>query len=133
MDRATLWHYPVVGYSTRYMSQTTIGKYGVGAKLAALNFGKRMIDVWSRQSETQPWLHVHFDLDDAIEAERDEDDAGVGIAEPVRDLPEKDLPIADQRDIAIVWRGPYRFHHQIPRCDGHASWPWLRHSRTSPL
>ena len=104
MDRATLWHYPVVGYSTRDMSQTTIGKYGVGAKLAALNFGKR-IDVWSRQSETQPWLHVHFDLDDAIEAERDEDDAGVGIAEPVRDLPEKDLRelLPEGAGTLVVW------------------------------
>ena len=104
MDRATLWHYPVVGYSTRYMSATTIGKYGVGAKLAALNFGKR-IDVWSRQSESQPWLHVHFDLDTAVEAERDGDDAGAGIAEPVRDLPEDDLKelLPEGSGTLVVW------------------------------
>src|SRR5206468_582783 len=47
MDRDTLHHYLQLGFSTRYMSKKTIGKYGVGAKLAALNFGRRM-DVWSR-------------------------------------------------------------------------------------
>ena len=90
MDRDTLWHYPVVGYSTRYMSTTTIGKYGVGAKLAALNFGKR-INVWSRQAADQPWLHVHYDLDEAIEAEKDGDTEGAGIAEPIVELPPDDL------------------------------------------
>ncbi len=90
MDRDTLWHYPVVGYSSRYMSTTTIGKYGVGAKLAALNFGKR-IEVWSRQAADQPWLHVHYDLDEALEAEKDGDTEGAGIAEPVTEPLPRDL------------------------------------------
>jgi DNA topoisomerase VI subunit B len=70
MDSYTLHHYLVVGFSTRYMRSDTIGKYGVGAKLAALNIGRR-IDVWSREHATRPWLHVDFDLDDALEQERD--------------------------------------------------------------
>jgi hypothetical protein len=68
MEEETLQHYLQVGFSTRYMSTETIGKYGVGAKLAALNFGKR-IDVWSRTSEHEPWLHESFDLDEALESE----------------------------------------------------------------
>lgn len=75
MDLDTLWHYPVVGFSTRYMRTDTIGKYGVGAKLAALNFGRRL-DVWSRQSASGPWMHVYFDLDEALDEERN----GVGHA-----------------------------------------------------
>ncbi len=69
MDHDTLHHYLQLGFSTRYMSKDTIGKYGVGAKLAALNFGRR-IDVWSRTSAGEAWRHVLFDLDDALERER---------------------------------------------------------------
>lgn len=61
MDLETLHHYPQIGFSTRYMSSTTIGKYGVGAKLAALNFAERL-DVWSRTSQEDEWRHVFFDL-----------------------------------------------------------------------
>jgi Histidine kinase-, DNA gyrase B-, and HSP90-like ATPase len=81
MDVDTLWHYPVIGFSTRYMRTDTIGKYGVGAKLAALNFGRR-IDVWSRQSASVPWMHVHFDLDDALAAEQEAGNGNAGIEHP---------------------------------------------------
>lgn len=81
MDADTLHHYLVIGYSTRWMRSDTIGKYGVGAKLAALNFGRR-IDVWSRQSPDEPWLHVHFDLDEALQEEKQEQGGAVGIDAP---------------------------------------------------
>ena len=48
--RDVLQHYLQLGYSTRYMSTTTIGKFGVGAKLGALSFARR-IDVWSRTED----------------------------------------------------------------------------------
>ena len=67
MDYETLFHY-LQGFSTRYMSKATIGKYGVGAKLAALNYAKA-IDVWSRVDSAGPWLHVSFDLTRTIEEE----------------------------------------------------------------
>jgi hypothetical protein len=73
-----LQHYLQLGYSTRYMSTETIGKYGVGAKLAALNFAER-IDVWSRSDE-RGWGHVYFDLEEALEAEERGD--SIEIAEP---------------------------------------------------
>lgn len=69
MDLDTLHHYLVIGFSTRYMGTNTIGKYGVGAKFAALNFGRR-IDVWSRNSVDGAWLHTEFDLDDALRLEQ---------------------------------------------------------------
>jgi len=62
MSAEVLSRYLQIGYSTRYMSTNTIGKYGVGAKLAALSVA-RCIDVWSRESPSEPWLHVNFDLD----------------------------------------------------------------------
>lgn len=80
MNAEILHHYPQIGFSTRYMSKTTIGKYGVGAKLAALNFAERL-DVWSRSSSDEPWQHVYFDL---CEAE--------GVVEPSIEEP-NDEPI----------------------------------------
>lgn len=64
-----LHYYLVIGFSTRYMRKDTIGKYGVGAKFAALNFGKR-VDVWSRDTADGAWLHTEFDLDEAVKAEQ---------------------------------------------------------------
>jgi hypothetical protein len=65
-----LQHYLQLGYSSRYLSTTTIGKYGVGAKLAALNFAER-IDVWSCTSAAEGWLHSCFDLEEALHEEKE--------------------------------------------------------------
>ena len=82
-----LQHYLQLGYSTRYMSETTIGKYGVGAKLAALNFAER-IDVWSCSSEASDWQHVYFDLEEALSNE--EQGLPIEIGKP------DDLPVPDE-------------------------------------
>ncbi len=76
MGKDVLHHYPQIGYSTRYMSTTTIGKYGVGAKLAALNYSERL-DVWSRTTGNQPWMHVYFDLHEAETAAQRGAEAGI--------------------------------------------------------
>lgn len=77
--RDVLQHYLQLGYSTRYMSKKTIGKYGVGAKLAAFNFAER-IDVWSCADPAAGWRHVAFDL---VEAELQEKEGlPVEIGEP---------------------------------------------------
>jgi Histidine kinase-, DNA gyrase B-, and HSP90-like ATPase len=79
MSTDVLQCYPQIGYSTRYMRTDTIGKFGVGAKLAALNFGKRL-DVWSRTTAAEDWQHVYFDLEEALAAEEAGDE--VMIAPP---------------------------------------------------
>ncbi|NKT45367.1 hypothetical protein GS676_21280 [Rhodococcus hoagii] len=86
MPADVLHHYPQIGYSTRYMSTDTIGKFGVGAKLAALNFGRRL-DVWSRTAADEPWLHVSFDLDEAWAAEEE--------GKPITILPPDSEPVPD--------------------------------------
>jgi len=68
MPEEILHHYPQIGFSTRYMRTDTIGKYGVGAKLAALNYAKRF-DVWSRTEKDKPWYHVFLDLEEMLETE----------------------------------------------------------------
>lgn len=103
MNIELLQHYLQVGFSTRYMRTDTIGKYGVGAKLAALNFATH-IDVWSRESEDDPWQMVSFDLNEAIQRERDTGEPPT-VDEPVA----AEIP-ADLADIApkgagtlVVW------------------------------
>ncbi|SFE00891.1 ATP-binding protein [Paracidovorax konjaci] len=102
MPAAILHRYLVLGYSSRYMRSDTIGKYGVGAKLAALNFGRR-IDVWSRDTAGADWLHVHFDLDEALKEEA----AGKSVvlsapapAEPPADLK---LEFPNETGTVVLW------------------------------
>lgn len=97
-----LHRYLVLGYSSRYMRTDTIGKYGVGAKLAALNFG-RCIQVWSRDKADAPWLHVYFDLDEALEAERN--GRAVTLAPPVPGMPSQELQISLPKETGtvVVW------------------------------
>lgn len=87
-----LQNYLVLGYSTRYMSETTIGKFGVGAKLGALNFCTQ-IDVWSRIDGDEPWRHAYFDLDEALQQEQNGE--LVTIAEP------DELPIPEDMEYLL--------------------------------
>lgn len=68
MSADLLQKYLVVGFSTRYMKKDTMGKYGVGAKLAAMNFFQR-IDAWSKNSKGDKWLHSYFDLEEELIAQ----------------------------------------------------------------
>lgn len=102
MSEAILHRYLVIGFSTRYMSTSTMGKYGVGAKLAALNFARR-IDVWSREKSSDSWLHVYLDLDEAIEEEKLGQTAG--IAPPSTHPVPPDLTdlLTESTGTLVVW------------------------------
>jgi len=100
----TLARYLVIGFSTRWMRTDTIGKYGVGAKLAALNFGLR-IDVWSRQSANEAWHRVELDLGEMLEAEKAGNVDAVTIAPPRESAPPLDIvPIPPKgAGTIVVW------------------------------
>ncbi|MEU2448993.1 ATP-binding protein [Streptomyces sp. NPDC012765] len=76
MDDETLQHYLQLGFSKRFMSEKTIGKFGVGAKLAGLSVGMR-IDAWSRVEDSDRIRHVFFDLEEGIEAEKRGEQVGI--------------------------------------------------------
>lgn len=102
MDTDILQHYPQVGFSTRYMRTDTIGKYGVGAKLGALNYGRR-IDVWSRTREEEYWQHVYFDLDETLEQEQRDEDVGIEVPSP-EPVPDDLVPLLPRRSgTVVVW------------------------------
>jgi hypothetical protein len=102
MPPGILQYYPQIGYSTRYMRDDTIGKYGVGAKLAALNFATRF-DVWSRNNNKEKWSHVFLDLSEMLS------DESVGkeffIPEPkVKTIPpDWTEPVKDKTGTIVLW------------------------------
>lgn len=110
MEPDVLQHYLQLGFSTRFMRTDTIGKFGVGAKLAALNFGTR-IDVWSRTTAGDPFLHVYFDLDEALEAEKDGD--MIGIDPPKESRPGEDLldMLPSGTGTLVVWSKVDQLEH----------------------
>jgi hypothetical protein len=102
MAPGVLQFYPQIGYSTRYMREDTIGKYGVGAKLAALNFGKRF-DVWSRNDVADKWSHVFLDLVEMLSQEENNEECY--IPEPKL----KEIPwawtesVQDKTGTIVLW------------------------------
>lgn len=110
MDEYVLHHYLEIGFSTRWMRQDTIGKFGVGAKFAALNFARR-IDVWSRQTEADLWRHVYFDLDEAREQEQQGQEPG--IEAPTVEAPPDDLVhlLPGKTGTLVVWSNVDRLEH----------------------
>lgn len=103
-----LHHYLQIGFSTRYMSTTTIGKYGVGAKLAACNWAQR-VDVWSRTTTEGPWRHVALDLEDSSE-ETSNTDLGI-------DPPDNAAVPADLRQLLPLGPGTLVVWSKIDRLE----------------
>lgn len=105
MDAKVLHHYLQIGFSTRYMKTDGIGKYGVGAKLAALNFGTK-ISVYSRTSAEAPWLRVHFDLNAAI-AEEEKTGRFPTIPTPKPVMPPKryNEVLPEGAGTVVIWAG----------------------------
>jgi hypothetical protein len=95
-----LQHYLQLGYSTRYLSKNTIGKYGVGAKLAAFNFAER-IDVWSCFDLEQGWRHVALDLAEAEHQEKNGDPVEIGQPNQ-QDFPEEFLHLMPEGTGTVV-------------------------------
>jgi hypothetical protein len=63
MSKEVLHRCLVLGFSTRYNSRSGMGRFGVGATLAGISQAKR-IDIFSRDTATEPFLHSYIDLDE---------------------------------------------------------------------
>jgi hypothetical protein len=72
-----------MGYSTRYGKRGSLGRFGVGLKLAGLSLGTR-IDVYSRHHEDEAIHHAFIDLEAIKKGEQVEIEAI-----PVGDWPEE--------------------------------------------
>lgn len=58
-----LAHALSMGYSTRYGQRGSLGRFGVGMKLAGLSLGRR-IDVYTKQAGDDTIRHCYLDLDE---------------------------------------------------------------------
>lgn len=59
-----------MGYSSRYNRRNGLGRFGVGAKLAALSQARR-VDIWTRHAGTGQVYHTYFDLDEINTGEQE--------------------------------------------------------------
>jgi hypothetical protein len=63
MDATILQLSLKLGYSSRYNDRKGMGRFGVGAKLGGISQARR-IDVYSRRTKKDDWLHTYIDLDE---------------------------------------------------------------------
>lgn len=62
-------HTLTMGFSTSYNQRNGLGRFGVGAKLAALSQGKR-VDVYTLPVGSSQIYHTYFDLDEIVTGEQ---------------------------------------------------------------
>jgi hypothetical protein len=102
MSLDVLAYYLQIGFSTRYMSTSTIGKYGVGAKLAALNFCTQ-VDVWSRTDAGEAWQHVGLDLAAIQEQESRGEQPGIDPPQVMEVPADLASMLPDRSGTLVVW------------------------------
>jgi Histidine kinase-, DNA gyrase B-, and HSP90-like ATPase len=61
IDKDIVAHVLSMGYSTRYGQRTSLGRFGVGLKLAGLSLGRR-IDIYTKQVSDPAIWHAYIDL-----------------------------------------------------------------------
>ena len=97
MDYHTLHHSLMLGYSSRYNDRSGMGRFGVGAKMGGISQAKR-IDIYSRQSAGDPWMHTFIDLDDI------ESKSMKYIPEPTEStLPDGCEDLVGDKGTLVVW------------------------------
>jgi hypothetical protein len=97
MNADVLHHCLSLGYSSRYNDRSGIGRFGVGATLAAINQCKR-VDVYSKVAGGQ-WLHTHFDLDEIASKQM----SGIPAPKP-KELPPKFANlVGEQSGTLVLW------------------------------
>lgn len=63
MEREVLHRCLQLGYSSRYNDRSGIGRFGVGATLAAINQCQR-IELYSKTKGSKDWLYTYVDLEE---------------------------------------------------------------------
>jgi len=97
MDIDTLQKCLMLGYSSRYDDRKGMGRFGVGAKMGGISQAKR-IDVWSRETPGDPWLHTYIDLDEIKAGEMEHIDRPMPL-----DLPEGCEDLVGEHGTLVVW------------------------------
>lgn len=99
MPAHILHHCLQLGYSSRFNDRTGIGRFGVGATLAAINQCQK-IEIYSKQMDGD-WLYTYIDLEEITSTPRTME----GIPDPVvKSPPEKyaDL-VSKDKGTLVLW------------------------------
>lgn len=88
-----------LGYSSRYNDRSGIGRFGVGATLAAINQCK-CVEIYSRQSKSDPWLFTFVDLDKVGKGEQ------ASIPVPIaKEIPDKLQKVHNfEKGTLVIWQ-----------------------------
>jgi hypothetical protein len=86
-----------LGYSSRYNDRSGIGRFGVGATLAAINQCKR-VEVYSKEIGKK-WLYTYFDLDEIKSG------AMTGISAPIQKSVPNELAslVGTNSGTLVIW------------------------------
>lgn len=97
MPKKILHHCLQLGYSSRYNDRTGIGRFGVGATLAAIHECQK-VEIYSKQTNAD-WQYTYIDLKEVS------DNKMVSIPEPVvKELPEKYRDLTGtKRGTVVAW------------------------------
>lgn len=111
MDATTLHHCLQLGYSSRYNSRSGIGRFGVGATLAAINQCQR-VEIFSK-IVGGPWLHTYVDIEEIV----GETPQISAIPEPKVQPPPENLYRLTGEDSGtiVVWKKYDRQPHKATR------------------
>lgn len=111
MDPQTLHQCLQLGYSSRYNKRDAIGRFGVGATLAAINQCQR-VELYSKQKGAQ-WLFTYIDIKEILSHEG----VGLGIPEPREVAPPSELSKLAGNDsgTVVIWRKYDRQPHKASR------------------
>lgn len=97
MDEKILHRCLQLGYSSRYNDRSGIGRFGVGATLAAINQCQR-VEVYSKQKGGN-WLYTYADIQEITKSDEQE------ITEPITKAPSKKLAqlAGDDSGTIVLW------------------------------
>lgn len=100
-----------LGYSSDYNRRQRIGRFGVGATLAAINQCQR-VDIYSK-TEGKEWLYTYIDIEEILKQGED----STGIPEPVNKKPPKDLMhlTGTESGTVVIWTKYDRQPHKASR------------------
>lgn len=111
MQSETLHRCLQLGYSSRYNRRHGIGRFGVGATLAAINQCQR-VEIYSK-TEADSWLYTYIDIPEILSHDED----APGITDPIEKTPPQALQklAGEDQGTIVTWKKYDRQPHKASR------------------
>jgi len=111
MPEEMLHHCLQLGYSSSYNRRNRIGRFGVGATLAAINQCQR-VDIYSK-TKGNDWLYTYIDIEEILNQGANSS----GIPAPIKMKPSENLKklTGNESGTIVVWKKYDRQPHKASR------------------